>query len=269
MSFLQKPYPFEPANKQHFIIALCLASWIFVFLNFTEPLDVNEFNKSEKLLYLPLYGLLGGLMYIFLVPFQAKLYKLKNSFWSIQSELLFLFVFILEATIVLRVFYLMVVVPNEPNPYSFSYQLTNIILPAIATILPFVIVARYGFGKYREKKLEKTKIEIKGEGTYDGLKLFLEDLICIQSSDNYVEISYLSGKEVKKSLVRNKLSVLSEELSELIRVHRSYIVNPIHFIQYKTEKGKLYLELTNSIFTPVSNTYKNEVKAVLNSTTNS
>ena len=114
---------------------------------------------------------------------------------------------------------------------------------------------------------KQSKIEIKGEGTYEGLRLLLNDLICIQSSDNYIEVLYYSGKEVKKSLIRNKLSVVAEEFPELVRTHRSYIINPYHFQQWKTEKGKLSAELSSSIFVPISNTYKSSVKEVVNSAT--
>lgn len=269
MNLLSSKYPFDSSIKHHLVIALGLVLWIFLFLFLTEPLDVNEFSDKEKLIYLPLYGLIGGFLYSVFIPLQHYLYKRNERQWNVLHEVILLTDFTIVSIIIIRVFYLYVVVPNEPNPYSFMYQLKAITLPAIATILPIVIVGRYAFGKYREKKVEATKIEIKGEGTYDGLKLFLNDLICIQSSDNYIEVYYYSYKELKKSLIRNKLSKVAEEFPELLRVHRSYIINPFHFQQWKTENGKLFIELSSSIFTPVSNTYKSEVKDVINSTTNS
>jgi hypothetical protein len=269
MNLLKLKYPFDPSIKHHLLIALGLLIWIFVFLYFTEPLDVSEFGDREKLVYLPGYGLIGGLLYLIFLPVQYFLYNRNQQQWNLLLEFIFLLTFSVVSIFIIRAFYLYVVVIGEPNPYSFMYQLTSITLPAIATILPIVIVGRYALGKYKEKKVEQAKIEIKGEGTYDGLKLLLNDLICVQSSDNYIEVFYYSGKELKKSLIRNKLSVIAEEFPELLRVHRSYIINPYHFQQWKTEKGKLFAELSSSIFTPVSNTYKNEVKSVLNSTTNS
>ena len=269
MKFFQKSYPFDPSIKHHLLIALGLLVWIFVFLYFTEPLDVDEFGDREKLIYLPGYGLIGGLLYLVFLPLQYFLYNRNQQQWSRLLELLFLLIFSFVSIFIIRAFYMYVVMIGESNPYSFMYQLTAITLPAIGTILPIVIIGRYGLGKYKEKKVEQSKIEIKGEGTYDGLKLLLNDLICIQSSDNYIEVFYFSGKELKKSLIRNKLSVVADEFPELLRVHRSYVINPYHFQQWKTEKGKLFAELSASIFTPVSNTYKNEAKAVLNSATNS
>ena len=74
LKLLNKKYPFDPSIKHHLIIALGLAIWIFMFLYFTEPLDVSEFQKSEKLIYLPLYGLLGAFCYLVFLPIQNYIY---------------------------------------------------------------------------------------------------------------------------------------------------------------------------------------------------
>ena len=146
-------------------------------------------------------------------------------------------------------------------------MLQSIFFPSLLTILPINIFRRFAFGKYKNKKTESQKIEIKGEGNYEGLRLFFKDIICIQSSDNYIEIFYVSGNELKKNLIRNKLSVIADEFPELLRTHRSYLINPFHFLQWKTEKSKLFVVLFHHIEVPVSRTYQSDVKTVLNSTT--
>jgi len=263
---LHQKYPFDSSLKHHFIIALGLALWIFIFLYFTEPLDVNEFGSTEKLIYLPLYGLLGATCYSLFLPIQRYLYYKNDKNWYVKTKLLFLIIFVFVAIIAARLFYLYVVQPDR-NPYSLQYHLTGIILPALATILPIIIFGRFAFGKYKNKQTEAKKIEIKGEGNYEGLRLYFNDIICIKSSDNYVEVFYKSNGEIKKSLIRNKLSAVADEFPSLLRTHRSYLINPFHFLQWKTEKSKLFVLLFHHIEVPVSRTYQNDVKAVLNSTT--
>lgn len=264
---LKTTYPFDPNLKHHIIIGLLLALWIFSFLYFTEPLDVSEFGNQEKLIYLPGYGLIGGLCYILFLPFQAYLYRIGNKRWTLLNELVFFIVFCVFAISISRLYYLFVVVPNEPNAYSLSYMLTDIYFPALITILPILIIGRYAFGKYSTKKLEAKKIEIQGEGNYEGLKLFIDDLICIQSSDNYIEVFYTSGKELKKTLIRNKLSKIDEEFEELFRTHRSHLINPIHFLSWNVENGKHFLMMNYDISVPVSKTYLIGLKSTLNFTT--
>lgn len=242
--------------------------WIFVFLYFTEPLDVNEFSDEEKLIYLPGYGVLGGLCYLIFLPFQYYLYKNCKNSWTLISEIFFLVCFSIIAIVVARSYYLYVIMSDERNPYTLGYMLKSIFLPAIATILPIIIIGRFAFGKYHEKRLEDKKIELQGEGHYEGLRLQFNELISIQSSDNYVEVFYLSGNQLKKTLIRNKLSVIDDEFPDLLRAHRSYLINPFHFLKWKTENGKLLMCLNYDIEVPISKTYQKGIKAAVQFATN-
>ena len=265
---MKRLYPFDPLLKHHALIALLLAIWIFIFLYFTEPLDVNEFGDKEKLIYLPGYGLLGGVCYLVFLSFQYYLYKRTENKWRLINEIIFLVSFSVISIAVARMYYLYVIMIGERNPYTLGYMLRAIYLPALATILPIIIIGRFAFGKYHEKRLEDQKIEIQGEGNYEGLRLQLNDLISIQSSDNYIEVFYLSGHQLKKTLIRNKLSAIDDEFPELLRAHRSYLINPFHFRQWKTENSKLIICLNHDVEVPVSKTYQKDIKAAIQFATN-
>lgn len=264
---MNKKYPFHPSLKNHLIIALALALWIFVFLYFTEPLDVSEFGKVEKLIYLPLYGIAGAFCYIIILPAQYWLYNRNNKQWFWLQELSFLLSLLLLGFLLMRVVYLYIVMKEEPNPYSLGYYLVSIYAPAALTIFPILIIGRWSFGKYREKKQEDQKIEITGVGQYESIRLLFNDIICIQSSDNYIEVSFLQQGTLKKQLLRNKLSVIETEFPELVRTHRSFLINPYHFCQWKTEKNKLQIILEYDIIVPVSKTFQDKVKSYFNFTT--
>ncbi|WP_394747737.1 LytTR family DNA-binding domain-containing protein [Spongiimicrobium salis] len=261
-------FPFQPVFKAHILLALGLALWIFGFLYFTEPLDVDEFGDQEKLIYLPLYGLTGAIAYLCMLPFQRILYRKEKEQWFLRDELLFFIVFVLGGFLLSRGVYRYIIVPNEPNPYTLYYYLSAIYLPAIAVMLPIIIIGRWGMGKYYEKKQEDLKVKINGEGNYEGLALALHDIICIKADDNYIEVSYIVGAEVKKQLIRNRLSSVEKDLDTLCRTHRSYLINPYHFVQWKMDKGKTMIQLNHNIFVPVSKTYAPSLKTMLNSTTN-
>ncbi|MBL4662920.1 MAG: LytTR family transcriptional regulator [Flavobacteriaceae bacterium] len=267
MLLLKKIYPFDPSLKHHIIIALGLAIWIFVFLYFTEPLSVNELGSQEKLIYLPFYGIAGALAYLMMMPFQYWLFRRNENEWHIQSELLFFLLFISFALVVTRSVYLYVIVPGEANPYDLSYFISNIYFPAILTIVPIVLAGRWAFGKYKNKKLEDQKIEIEGEGAYEGLRLLLTDLIVIKADDNYIEVSYLHNNLLKKQLIRNRLSTVTQAFPDLLQTHRSYLINPYHFRQWKTTNGKVTVLLQNEIEVPVSKTFLSTVKERIHSTT--
>tara|TARA_R110001592_G_scaffold33835_4_gene116846 strand:+ start:798 stop:1598 length:801 start_codon:yes stop_codon:yes gene_type:complete len=263
---LKQHYPFDPSIKHHVLIALGLAVWVFVFLFFTEPLDVSELERDQKLIYLPLYGFFVSVCYLLTLPFQYWLYKRNSSRWSIQSELLQQLTMIVLAFIVSRLVYYYIVMGAHPYAYTIDYFAISIYLPAIATVLPIIIIGRFSFGKYKEKKLEDQKIEIQGTGNYESLRLQLNDLICIQSSDNYVEVTFNDGENLKTQLIRNKLTAVEEQRPELIRTHRSFLINAYHFRQWKTGNRKVNVMLTGDLEVPVSKTYQAAVETAVNST---
>ncbi|MDH7444099.1 LytTR family DNA-binding domain-containing protein [Aquimarina sp. 2201CG14-23] len=260
-------YSFDPSKKHHLFVGLGLAVWIFIFLYFTEPLDVNELTNTEKLMYLPIYGLVGAMCYISMLPVQSFLYTKNKKQWYFTTETIFLLLFMLLGLLLSRSFYLYIVMKGEPNPYTLGYYIKNIYAPAILTILPIVIIGRWSFGKYNNKKLEDQKVEIKGVGTYENLRLFFNDILCIQSSDNYVEVSYLDNGQLKKHLIRNTLSTIGASFPQLLQTHRSFLINPYHFKQWKTEKSKLIIILAFDIAIPISRTFQTQVKEHLHSTT--
>lgn len=264
---MNKRYPFDPSFKHHLLIAAGLTIWVFAFLFFTEPLDVGELTDKEKLLYLPVYGLFNSACYVLNLPFQYWWWRKQKQKWSLTAELLQIGLLTVTCFLVSRLVYYYIVMDAHPNAYTLGYFATHIYLPAIATILPIIAIGRWSFGKYKEKQLEDKKIEIQGAGSYEGLRLHLSDLICIQSADNYVEVAYLVQGEVKKQLIRNKLSEVEANRPELIRTHRSFLVNPTHFIQWKTGNRKLFMMLSSGLEVPVSKTYQQAVEVAVNSTT--
>ncbi|HBR54506.1 MAG TPA: LytTR family transcriptional regulator, partial [Flavobacteriaceae bacterium] len=102
--------------KHHIIIALGLALWVFLFLVLTEPLDTDVFSTTEKLTYLPLYGIAAALTYLLIVPLQYALLKWYQQRWTLLAEILFLTSIIFIGFLLARFVYLYFIVPDEPNP---------------------------------------------------------------------------------------------------------------------------------------------------------
>lgn len=263
---MKNTYPFDPSIKHHLIIALGLAIWIFIFLFFTEPLDVGQLDEIEKLKFLPIYGVFGAVGYLLCLPIQSWLVRREGE-WLLRSELIFTFTLVLIGFTAAWLVYFYVVMDANPYAYTIDYFVKAIYLPAAFTIFPILAIGRWSFGKYKEKQLENEKIEIHGVGNFEGIRLQWKDLIYIQSSDNYVEVFFKEGEKLKTQLIRNKLSTIEEQVPELIRTHRSFLINPVHFKQWKTGNRKLYIHLSEGIEVPVSKTYQERLKAAVNFTT--
>ena len=228
-----------------------------LFCYFTEPLNVSEISTIEKLAYLPFYGIAGGFAYLIMLPFQQWLFKIGHRSWTLQSEFFFLLFFMMLGLVLSRSVYVFIIVPNEPNIYSLSYFITGIYLPTLVAVIPIVFISRWAIGKYKNKRI------IHGEGTYEGLRLFQESIISIKSDDNYIEVTYLVNDAVKKQLIRNKLSVIEKDLAFVVRTHRSYLINPVHFQRWDLSNGKLHIMLAAHVKIPVSKTYASQVKSTI------
>jgi len=225
------------------------------------------FSNSEKLKYLPLYSISIFLCYIILLPLQNYLHKKDNAIWHITNEIGFLVLFTLNTfglTYYIFSKFVFVIKGNINLLTPFTQQFY---IPAILTLLPLIIIIRWALGRYSEKRLKNKKIEIKGSGNYDNLRLHFNDLVYIKSSDNYIEVSYLESGFLKKALIRALLTNIEKIFPDLLRTHRSYLINPFHFKQWNSSKNKLEVILINDISIPVSKTYIKNVTSSINFTT--
>jgi DNA-binding LytR/AlgR family response regulator len=90
-----------------------------------------------------------------------------------------------------------------------------------------------------------------------------ENLLYLESAENYVNICYLNKGKVSKYLLRDTLKKLEENFSgtEIIRCHRYYIVNFEKVKVIRKDRDGLKLEFDNPSVSdiPVSKTYVNAV----------
>jgi hypothetical protein len=90
-----------------------------------------------------------------------------------------------------------------------------------------------------------------------------ENLLYLESAENYVNICYLNKGKVSKYLFRDTLKKCEESFSgtEIIRCHRSYIVNFDKVKVLRKDKDGLKLDFDNPsvMDIPVSKTYVNAV----------
>jgi len=91
-----------------------------------------------------------------------------------------------------------------------------------------------------------------------------ENLLYIDSADNYATIHYLNKSKISHFLIRNSLKWMEENLikdTPLVRCHRSYIVNLDRVkVMRKTKNGILLeLDANNTPDIPVSKTYYERV----------
>jgi len=118
--------------------------------------------------------------------------------------------------------------------------------------------------EFREKKMitfrdemEKLRFSIKSQ-----------DILFVESTDNYVTVHTNEKGKLKKIMLRNTMKRLEKELEGTLiqRCHRSYMVNfeNIKLVKLISTNLYIYLDFADEIRIPVSRTYAEHVHEFLN-----
>lgn len=115
-----------------------------------------------------------------------------------------------------------------------------------------------------ETVLQKAYIHIFDEKGEIRLSIRNEHLVMIESADNYVCVYYINNHNLKKMMVRNTLRRVAEQLegTNVVRCHRSYMVNFSLATVLRREKEGIFIELgiEGVPNVPISRTYIENVR---------
>lgn len=115
-----------------------------------------------------------------------------------------------------------------------------------------------------ETVLQKAYVQVLDEKGEMRLSVRRENLVLIESADNYVCVYYLNGDKTKKTMVRNTLSRVAEHLkgSRIVRCHRSYMINLDHVKILHRDKEGVFIELgiEGMPDVPISRTYADNIR---------
>lgn len=260
---LNRRFPFDPTIKNHIYLGIGFGLWLFNFLVNTGAFDLFILSESSFYFYVAIYSLMGTFGYLLTLKFQDIIYNKKGEEWKLLSEIKLNSIFLLITLILtFTVFRLVARFYDE-----FAVYLKDYYLPAVISLLPIFMISRWFLGLYHEKKTGLHIIEIKGQGVYENLNVMANHLIFIKAADNYVEITHIEVKKLKKTLIRTTLSEVESQHEELLRTHRSYIINPTHYKQWITKNGNHEISLSGDITVPISGSYLKNVKEVIKITT--
>lgn len=273
----QKPIPPYLNEKQN-IVRLILFTSLFalVFINIYSPFGADRWfhlTSLEFFTYSSLTILTGVLVVVFS---RILMYQVcKRNIINIWQYLIWIFgeIFLMALFYALfekfflkdtRIFTDLVRVSSRHTalvlllPYSilwlyFSWQDKKEQIDRLADVQAFSSNTRNMIPFYDDKGILKFSIK-------------KENLLYLESAENYVSICYLNKDKVSKYLLRDTLKKIEENFSgtEIIRCHRSYMVNFEKVKVIRKDKDGLKLEFDNPYVTdiPVSKTYVSSVMQI-------
>ncbi len=163
---------------------------------------------------------------------------------------------------------------NPEREYLSAFKESSI-NTSLVLLLPYSVLHLYFSYQEKERQLrllEEDRTEVANRlsvfSFYDEkrelrLSVKRSNLLYIESADNYVCIWYLNKGVLTKFMLRNSLKAIEESLAEtnVLRCHRSYMVNFDQVKVIRREKDGVYLELGVEKVPdiPISKTYSEKV----------
>jgi len=260
-------------------VALAVFPGIFValFLNIFQPFTVNNADGSWRFaMAIAGYGVLSSLIILateFVIrPLCITLFQFKRkSIWSEGGWYLWHFITVAIGMMLYREYLCYGYLNFPPAPVIFTMIYRTCMIGLIPLALLLVGQKMQRLSAYVDHLdthwNRKGKIHLSGENGKEKLILAPDDFLFISCSDNYADIYFQKGEQVKKVMLRSsmvRLEQLIKGQSSIIRCHRSYIVNltKVSFLEPKGKGLQLHLQGLNQTL-PVSLKYREQVCAHL------
>lgn len=267
--------PSHQVKKANIITTvLFTAVFALAFINFYSPFGVNKWfhlNAVELFFYSSLVILTGMLVIVIsriLLYFRCK----RSGVINYMQYAIWILVEVLSMAIFYTVFVRYFLNDTRDFFLIFKVSIRN---TALVLFLPYSILWLYFSWRDKTETLEKLKSSDNGMpknkkmiSFYDEqgklrLSVKQEDILYLESADNYVSIHYYDKGKIAKFLLRNSLKNMEEILKQrsIVRTHRSYMVNFDKVKLIRKEKDGLHFELDveEVIDLPISKTYMPDV----------
>jgi LytTr DNA-binding domain len=270
----QKPIPAYLNEKQNITrLILFTALFALVFINAYSPFGADRwFNLTslEFFTYSSLTILIGVLVVVVsrIIMYHVSR-KLPIYLWQ---YLLWIFAEIFSMALTYALFEKLFLKDSRILPELIKNSLKN---TALVLLLPYSILWLYFSWRDKKELLERLEevpsnkdkprnmIPFYDDNGMLKFSVMKENLLYLESAENYVSICYLNKDKVAKYLLRDTLKKIEEDFSgsDIVRCHRSYMVNFEKVKVIRKEKDGLKLEFDNPsvMDIPVSKTYVSAV----------
>ena len=260
-------------GKQNIVrLILWTALFALVFINIYKPFSSTSWYKVSEFKFFVFSSLiiLTGVLVVVLsriILFHwGKRHAITVRAYAIWIvlEIFFMSLFYTIYTLVLN--------PEREYMEVFNDSAVN---TSLVLLLPYSVLHLYFSYKEKERQLRlleenQTEAAVRQSvfSFYDEknelrLSVKRSNLLYLESADNYVRIWYLNKGQLTKFMLRNSLKAIEESLADtnVLRCHRSFMVNFDQVKVIRREKEGVYLELGIEKVPdiPISKTYSEKV----------
>lgn len=255
------------AVRSKLLIALLLVLFLTFTLNFLEPFTIRNHAADLRFaLLISGYGMISGIILFFnelwVCPFLVKYFK-PHRYSFIIKQIGYLFTLALGVWGYSNVLYLLFPIYHFPA-FSYFQALEKTLLLGIIPF-SFYILHQNIQARYKPSVKEPFPSEVvhlQGLQAKDWLRIPLQQLLFIESADNYVTIYYLEGQKITRKLLRGSLKHIETQVTDLPlkRCHHSYIINILMISHFEGNLRGMKLHIFQYDYPiPVSRKYAAQV----------
>ncbi len=269
VGFFLKPFPLlDDFNSKLFLVIFCGIFSTF-FILFYNPLNIKDWNYDSaigKLLSIWSAGILGAI-FLSITQFVFRP-RINLSTFNVGQFSLWV---ALEFFLLSILFFIIFKESEKPLWREFFIALRHTVSLAIIPyfLACLLIAVRKLSQKIKQEKKElvfsSEQLLFKDENGKIMLATKPSQLLFLKSENNYTSVFYLQNGKVEKKLIRTNLKKLERELTypDLIRIHRSYMVNLQSIVGVHRKKRGFQIQLNKLPEMPlkVSETYKSAFEA--------
>ncbi|GAB1416842.1 hypothetical protein MASR2M117_22480 [Paludibacter sp.] len=253
---------------------LFTALFALLFINIFQPFSSKDWYQGIsdfKYFFFSSLIILTGMLVVVISRLFMGLHTRKHSISKLQYSA-WIFAEIIAMSLFFAVF--SKYVPKEgANKDFFLLLKESAINTSLVLLIPYTMSLLYFSWKEKNRLLDekisetasvpnsrKGLIGFTDEKGELKISLMIENLLYIDSSDNYATLHYINKEKNTSFLIRNSLRWIEENLTKdtpLVRCHRSYIINLDKVKVFKKTKNGIFLELDvpNIPDIPISKTY--------------
>lgn len=274
MPDIQKPLPPYLYEKRNIVkLVLFTALFALVFINIYSPFGVEKWysvTDLELFFYSSLVTLTGVLIVV--ISRIVMYFFCRKQLISLWQYLVWIFFEIMLMALFYAIFEKSIL--NDAREFTELVK-TSARNTALVLLLPYSVMWLYFSWRDKKEQIERlAEMQRVNENTRDMvpfcderniLKFSVkkENLLYLESTENYVSICYLNKGKVSKYLLRSTMKRMEEAFSgtEIIRTHRSYMVNFDKVKVIRKDRDGLSLGLDNPALMdiPVSKTFAEKV----------
>ncbi len=281
---MQKPIPsFIYSKANQIFMVLFVPFFALIFINTYRPFNfdkVGELINAHLNISQEAMVLLAALIMVVSGMAVGAISRVIMSVYTKRHTLTYLgyIIWILSELVVMATLFTLFSLftdISKPMPELFRSTFTKTVLvvfiPYTLSYIYFILKDKMSELKSLRQQIEKDEtvlqkayIQIVDEKGEMRLSIRRENLIMIESADNYVCVYYLSDQKVKKTMVRNTLNRIAEHMNgtHIVRCHRSYMINLDHAQVLHRDKEGVFIEvgIEGIPDIPISRTYAQNVQ---------